>query len=1058
MDLLFFIILLLLSTNESFENNIDVHNSVNYQSLDITSLFGYSVKIYSDSISPPSLLIGAPRSEGSPFVPRTGNVFSCSVSNSSFCIPLNFTKLNAPNERRQDTAEVGEYIAERKDNMWLGVSIETNLNGHIITCGHRYVNTGNGDNLYMHGQCHFLSGLNSSSDILQPCKSCNLYAYYQCLAGLGLNIDSDGLAPLIGTPGAKQFTGEVFYGRNFESCSSQFSPENFDPNENGEDALFGFSITRGRLINRNYEDIISSMPRYNYLYGGIAIFRNESGLISNTLIISGEHFGAYFGHSLITSDIDGDGIDEIIVGLPNYSSNLLSEVGLVQIFFYSSVLSGFTNITLHHPDPIDFARFGYSLANLGDINKVGGAEFAIGAPFGSHSGIVYIFTWSSIHSFPILYQKVDSNSLSSVRNISSFGSSISPGLDVDGNNYEDILIGAPQSSNAILMHTFPVIYLDSLFSFNTEHIYTRNSDTCDISLNGIGLEPVCFQLIFSLSFFGKSTPKNANVSLDILLDKILFQRSYRFRVYFVRENEKVNILRIPNFIIGQGEPKIIISELVYVESNPIDLFTPVEFHASVFESNLNNSSDYFKDVKILGDTSFSKTLEIRNVNCGADNICESDLVITGNISFSQDRLRTVDYQYFIVNEVKHVVLNFSISNKKEEALSPIFSLHLPPALYFNRILDQEFRIHNETTFLNDSSLILIDLAPSLVRDEFIFITIILSSSKSAYQFDNIIIRFSVKSINYENPSLLFDNSGVFIVPVKRSAILQLQAFLQTDQVYYNKSNPFDISSIHSSTLQSIGNEVTHSYSLNNLKSSDVSRIRINFHWPLGNISSNMFLLYLVSLQYDSTSAVVRCDEKYFNYLNLSSHDHPINAKESIRSTNTYRLFKRDTSPLSNYIDCDSHPDYYVVFSCHVFNLSASQGIKFTVKSRVFEPTLIALSPIPVDWQISTKVSMDIVEAGIDFISTIPVNKKIFLVTYISPQDISLTYFVLQWYHIIPIILSVSIPFVLFIVIFIALYVCGFFKIKKRGRIDMHTATDEEFEEETTNLNVISNPD
>ena len=1032
--------------------NVDVYNLVKYQSPDLTSLFGYNVKIYPNTTLPPSLIISAPRSEGSSIVPQTGNVFSCSSQDPSNCTPLLLTGLDSPNLMVDGAGEAGSYILEQKDNMWLGVSIETSLNGRLITCGHRHVFTGNGNNAFMHGQCYLFSSLSLNSTLIQPCRDCNSFTYKHCLAGLGLSINSDGSVPLIGIPGSKMFTGEVIY-NNFGNCVSLFSPDNIELDSIGEDALFGYSISRGRVINRNFEDIISSMPRYNDLYGGIAIFRNESGLIAEKLIISGQHFGAYFGHSVITCDINGDGIDEIVVGLPNYSSDLLSEVGLVQIFIYDTINSVFKNITIEHPDPMEYSRFGFSLANIGNLNKIGGTEFAIGAPFGQNKGIVYLFTWSDIKSEPVLYQKIDGEAISQIRNISSFGYSISPGYDVDGNSYEDFLIGAPLSSSVFLMHTFPVICLLADFSFNTEHIFTKNADSCEIEVNGALVESVCFQMNFLLSFNGNSTPNNANISLEILIDKILFERSFHFRVYFLRDGLKTNMINIPNVILERGPLKIVISEFIYVETNPIDLFTPVQFYASISESYFRDSSDYFQNVKILGDTNFLTALEIRNVNCGPDNNCESDLFITGNIFYLQDLTQNTNYPEFIVNEVKLLMLNFTIINRKEEALSPILSLSLPPAVYFNRIIEQNYRIHNESNFINHSTQILIDLATSLVQKESISITILLALSPFVSQFQNFSINFNVKSVNFEEPHLLFDNVGGFFVQVKRSAILQLQSFLQTDQVYYNISNPLDLSMVHSYNLQAIGNEVIHTYFLNNLRSSNVTQLRINFHWPLGNIAVNNFLLYLISLQYDDTSAAIRCDEQFLNYLNISSLK-GMKEKRSVASSTQYNLFKRDSLPLSNRIDCDSHPEYCVVFSCHIFDMPPSGGVRFTLKSRVFEPTLIQLSSTPIDWYITSKISLDIIEAGVDYITTIPEDKKVYLVTHISPEEISLTYFVLQWFHIIPIILAVILPCGLFIVTFIALYFCGFFKIKKRGRQDIHAIPDEEYEEELTDFNII----
>ena len=45
--------------------------------------------------------------------------------------------------------------------------------------------------------------------------------------------------------------------------------------------------------------------------------------------------------------------------------------------------------------------------------------------------------------------------------IRTFGWSLSGGMDLDGNEYPDVLVGAYESSNAVYIRSAPVVHLDS---------------------------------------------------------------------------------------------------------------------------------------------------------------------------------------------------------------------------------------------------------------------------------------------------------------------------------------------------------------------------------------------------------------------------------------------------------------------------------------------------------------------------------------------------------------------------------------------------------------------
>ena len=65
--------------------------------------------------------------------------------------------------------------------------------------------------------------------------------------------------------------------------------------------------------------------------------------MTNSLNLTGEQLGAYFGYSLCVSDMDGDGRDDLIVGAPLFTHLLNKddkyETGRIYIFYQTKNVS-----------------------------------------------------------------------------------------------------------------------------------------------------------------------------------------------------------------------------------------------------------------------------------------------------------------------------------------------------------------------------------------------------------------------------------------------------------------------------------------------------------------------------------------------------------------------------------------------------------------------------------------------------------------------------------------------------------------------------------------------
>ncbi|CAJ0930104.1 unnamed protein product [Ranitomeya imitator] len=97
--------------------------------------------------------------------------------------------------------------------------------------------------------------------------------------------------------------------------------------------------------------------------------------------------------------------------------------------------------------------------------------------------------------------------------LSTFGQSISTGLDADGNGYQDLAVGAFLSDSAVLLRTIPVIALDA--SLKLPSSVNRTRYECVEQ----GHPAVCMNVTICFRYQGKGVPGHIvlhyNISSDI---------------------------------------------------------------------------------------------------------------------------------------------------------------------------------------------------------------------------------------------------------------------------------------------------------------------------------------------------------------------------------------------------------------------------------------------------------------------------------------------------------------------------------------------------------------
>ncbi len=180
---------------------------------------------------------------------------------------------------------------------------------------------------------------------------------------------------------------------------------------------------------------------------------------SNGFTISGLDEGDRLGISVSSAgDVNGDGIDDIIIGASGAGRG-----GETYVLFGSNdefssnldltTLDGSNGFTISSIDESD--SLGRSVSSAGDFNGDGFDDLIIGAPYADSSsydsseGKVYLLFGKSDGFEPgIDLTQLDAKDglvISGLDGSDFFGSSVSNGGDVNGDGFDDLIIGAPSN-------------------------------------------------------------------------------------------------------------------------------------------------------------------------------------------------------------------------------------------------------------------------------------------------------------------------------------------------------------------------------------------------------------------------------------------------------------------------------------------------------------------------------------------------------------------------------------------------------------------------------------
>lgn len=280
-------------------------------------------------------------------------------------------------------------------------------------------------------------------------ESNQAYAWFGISVGTAGDVNGDGFDDVI--IGASRYdNGESDEGRAYVyygTPTGLSTTPAWTAESNQADAWFGYSVgTAGDVNNDGYDDIIVSAPLYDngelnegraYIYYG-----SSSGLSPVAdRTIEGNRNWARLGWSVGTAgDVNGDGFDDVIIGTYNYTNKVHPGA-----FVYHGSASGLGATPAWQAEGSQGNEsLGYSVGTAGDVNGDGFDDVVVGAPHYDtvqhDEGRVYVY-YGSTNGLSSTPDWMDQRTQPPT---GWFGYSVGTAGDVDGNGFDDIIVGAPQ--------------------------------------------------------------------------------------------------------------------------------------------------------------------------------------------------------------------------------------------------------------------------------------------------------------------------------------------------------------------------------------------------------------------------------------------------------------------------------------------------------------------------------------------------------------------------------------------------------------------------------------
>ncbi|XP_056368074.1 integrin alpha-IIb [Oenanthe melanoleuca] len=893
------------------------------------SYFGFALDFHM-SEGRPSVAVGAPRANTSqPGVAQPGAVFLCSwPPDETPCHPLPIDTAGDESESH-GTLELHTY----KSHQWLGASV-TSWDGKLVVCAPlQHWNAMEGQQEAFRtptGTCFVWSRGQRRAVWYSPCRDQTMASTYRqrnyvhdkryCEIGFSAAVTPDGTL-VLGAPGGYYFTGLVYSVeldkilRRFLGTSLLWLGSPGRPTEPVsvayEDGYRGYSVAVGEFDgNPKTKEYVVGVPNKSNTRGEVEIF-TAGNTLRRVRGITSEQVASYFGHTVAVADVDGDGRDDLLVGAPLYmargSDGQRSELGRLYVYLWrgQQPLAGPPQtLTGTHP----YGRFAAAIASLGDLDKDGFGDVAVGAPQGgdSGSGQVFIFRGQSEGLAPVPTQRLDSP----FPGPAAFGFALRGATDLDGNGCADLLVGAYGAAKVAVYQGLPVVVAQTQLSVPDG----LNPEILDCDLPDSGVRVSCFHVVFCVSVTGQHLPQSIHLEAELQLDRLKPRPSRRVLLLQGHQSSWQEEL-----VVTPGTPPVCSNLTAYLRDQAEfkDKLSPVAVSVAL---TLPREAP---GLVLYGHTLVQAQTHIILEDCGDDNLCVPDLHLAAD----------TPSQRLLIGAEAALSLRANATNAGEGAFEAELRVQLPPGTHYqaarSTIPGQE-KLSCNPKKENGTHVVLCELGNPMKAGARITVDMELSVSGLEDMGDAITFHLQLRSKNSPSPS----NASVTVtVPVEAEAEMQLRGnslpavtVLPTSWHWVEGSQ----------RPEDHGIKVEHVYELHNKGPGTVSGVTLSLAVP--HLLGDRVLLYLLEL---GTEGGMNCS----HHPDLNPAQLGISAPPAAAPGNgSHQRERREAEPppgagLGDFVRVDCDNATCVDITCHVPSLGKDQRALVSVHALLWMDTL-----------------------------------------------------------------------------------------------------------------------
>ncbi|XP_074842374.1 integrin alpha-8 [Carettochelys insculpta] len=900
------------------------------------SYFGYAVDFHSPAAGAVSVLVGAPRANTTqPDIQEGGAVYHCPWP-AAECKQIPF---DTTNNRKIIFNGVREPI-EFKSNQWFGATVRAHK-GKVVACAPLYHWRTLKETPEMEpvGTCFVAIQNFSAYAEYSPCRNINADPEGQgfCQAGFSLDFYKNGDL-IVGGPGSFYWQGQVIT-TSIAEIIRNYSFKDILRKLEGEkqtgvappiydDNYLGYSVAAGEFTGDLEQELVAGVPRGAQNFGYVSIINStDLTVIQN---FTGEQMASYFGYTVTVSDVNSDGLDDILVGAPLFMDREFEskpkEVGQVYLYlqehaFYfqdAQILSG-TEV---------FGRFGSAIAHLGDLNQDGYNDIAIGAPFAGEDrrGKVLIYNGhkNGLNANP---SQVLNGAWASQSMPAGFGFTLRGDSDIDKNDYPDLIVGAFGAGKVAVYRARPVVTVDAQLTLYPM-IVNPDNKTCQLPESMIMV--ACFTVRVCVAFEGQSISDKIALQAELQLDS-LKQKGAVKRIFFFDYHQSHHFFPI---VIERQKQMRCQDFVVYLrdETEFRDKLSPI----SVSLNYSLDESTFVDGLAVKPILNYYQESTVREqayilVDCGEDNACIPDLKLSA----------TSDKDQLIIGEENCVTLIINAQNDGEGAYEAELHIKIPPEADYTGVErnHKALRVLSCDYNANETRMVVCDLGNPMVAA-----TNFSAGIRFSVQlFDNadfsIKFELQVKSSNKVNPT---SNLVNLQLNISAMAQVQIRGVSHPPQIVLPLHNwePKD----EPSKEEEIGPLVEHIYELHNIGPSAINETLFHVGWPASNKEES--LLYVLHIQ---THGPLQCQtSSAINTLQIKfaiPQDTPELTAFLHNSTIPHYVRQRDVPVVepqrksrARILNCTNVK--CLIISCTVGQLERGRSAALKIRSRLWAQTFL----------------------------------------------------------------------------------------------------------------------